>query len=691
MFGNNNRDERNPKEIKESDRKIVSDSDFSSKPSKSTSDIETFLLIAGAISVIKFMWKHKFLSLILIVLFFLIFSETGIDYSDLEWGHIDFSYISDNVEPADMRKHTVMVYLNGTDLESKWGCATGDIQEMIDSNYNLDTVNVVILTGGTNSWKNEYVTAGKTMIHVIGEAGIKTLVDLDKACIADKNVLSAFVNYSMKAFPAEKYDLIFWNHGGGTIYGYGSDQHYQDVGMSILDIKESLAQTNLKNQKLEILGFDACLMATVETAYLLQDYSKYLVAAEELEPGDGWNYNFLYYLGENPSLSGAELGKTIVDTFSDFYTGTNEETTLSVIDLSKINNVVANLNSFAAPIKNNMNTNYNRISQARQNTKTFGYLGEWYGSYDLVDIYDLADKSASLVGTQSENLKKSVKDAVVYYRNSSNVTNSYGISTYLPYFSKYSAEESVDIYESLVRNEYSEFLRRYTEKLMGARVQRDSISKLTPTKSANNDSELTIRLSPKELEQINKIELTIWRQLDSSSDYFVRLGTSTDVNINPDGVITTMFDGYWVNINGEIACLHEVFNENGVEKYSTPAILNGQNVNLIITFDEQNPNGVIIGAIPEQENTNLAPKQYIKIKKGDLLTLKYYAQLFLENESDIEKYTTATKWVNGNKITVGDDLKIEVVPVDDELYMYSFCVTDTQNNEYYTKFIEIRY
>ncbi|MCR5235609.1 MAG: hypothetical protein K6E34_00220 [Lachnospiraceae bacterium] len=35
----------------------------------------------------------------------------------------------------------------------------------------------------------------------------------------------------------------------------------------------------------DFIGFDACLMATVETAYMLSPYADYMIASEEFEPG----------------------------------------------------------------------------------------------------------------------------------------------------------------------------------------------------------------------------------------------------------------------------------------------------------------------------------------------------------------------------------------------------------------------
>ncbi len=62
-------------------------------------------------------------------------------------------------------KYTLMIYLNGSDLESTYdaetnsfiGSATEDLNEMI-AGYKPGTgVNVLVQTGGTANWNNDYV------------------------------------------------------------------------------------------------------------------------------------------------------------------------------------------------------------------------------------------------------------------------------------------------------------------------------------------------------------------------------------------------------------------------------------------------------------------------------------------------------------------------------------------------------
>ena len=68
--------------------------------------------------------------------------------------------------------------------------------------------------------------------------------------------------------------------------------------------------------KFDFVGFDACLMATYETAIMLNNHADYLIASEETEPGIGWYYtNWLTNLSENTSMPTIEIGQNIIDDF----------------------------------------------------------------------------------------------------------------------------------------------------------------------------------------------------------------------------------------------------------------------------------------------------------------------------------------------------------------------------------------
>ena len=167
--------------------------------------------------------------------------------------------------------------------------------------------------------------------------------------MTDPATLTGYIQYCAKKFPASRYELIFWDHGGGSISGYGYDEKFASSGSMGL----SGIDTALKNAgvKFDFIGFDACLMATAENALMLTQHGDYLIASEETEPGVGWYYtNWLTAFGKNPSMPTIKLGQKIADDFVDVCAQKcpGQLTTLSVVDLAELEATIpASLTEFS--------------------------------------------------------------------------------------------------------------------------------------------------------------------------------------------------------------------------------------------------------------------------------------------------------------------------------------------------------
>ena len=125
-------------------------------------------------------------------------------------------------------------------------------------------------------------------------------------------------------------------------------------------------------------------------------------------------------------------------------------------------------------------------------------------------------------------------------------------------------------------------------------------------------------------------------------------------------------------------------------KYSAPVKFNGKPGYLIVVKDSKDKDGRILGFEPQGlKGGRIASKDLIKVKSGDKVVLQYFAELFLKDPNKAGSQAKA-KWVDGKEVTLKDD-KLKVKAVDNQLYLYGFWITDTMGNDYYTKFIEIRY
>ena len=156
---------------------------------------------------------------------------------------------------------TVMLYMCGTDLESKAGMATSDIQEILYAEIS-DKVNIIAETGGTAQWQNNVIKSDTNQRYKLTNDGLELLQDnMGRKSMVDPDTLSDFIKYCKKNYPADRYALIFWDHGGGSLTGYGYDQHFAKDSMTLDEIAKALKNGGCS---FDFVGFDACLMATLE-------------------------------------------------------------------------------------------------------------------------------------------------------------------------------------------------------------------------------------------------------------------------------------------------------------------------------------------------------------------------------------------------------------------------------------------
>ena len=364
-------------------------------------------------------------------------------------------------------KVTLMVYMCGTDLESQHGMASSDLGEMAKASFG-DNLRIIVYTGGCKRWQTTGISNTKNQIYQVESGkGIKKLLDDDAKVMTDPATLSTFIKWGAKNFPADRYELIFWDHGGGSISGYGYDEKNASKGsMNLAGINKALKAGGVQ---FDFIGFDACLMATAETALMLNNHADYMIASEETEPGIGWYYtNWVSQFGKNTSTSTLDLGKTIVD---DFVAKCNQQcagqkTTLSVIDLAEFSNTVPDSltrfsKSLSAQIKNN---EYKTVSDARYATREFA-------TSSRIDQIDLVDLCKKLNTSESNALAKSIQGAVKYNRTSSNMTNAYGVSIYFPYKRASYVDSMCNTYEQIgMDDDYATAIKQFANLEVSGQV-----------------------------------------------------------------------------------------------------------------------------------------------------------------------------------------------------------------------------
>ncbi len=362
---------------------------------------------------------------------------------------------------------TIMVYMCGTDLESKHGMATSDLQEMMAANLG-ENINLLVYTGGCTDWRNNVISSRTNQIYQIKNGSLICHVEnAGQESMTNPDTLTGFIQWCKEHFPANRNELIFWDHGGGSVSGYGYDQKYPRSGsMNLAGISQALQKAGMT---FDFIGFDACLMATAENALMLTKYGDYLIASEETEPGVGWYYtDWLTAFGKNPSMSTIELGKQIADDFVDTCAKKcrGQKTTLSVVDLAELKATLPErLADFSRETSSLLQKEeYQTVSKARYNTREFAQSSK----IDQVDLVHLASNMGTKEG---KALADAVLGAVKYNRTSSNMTNAYGLSIYFPYQKTSSVDQAVRTYQQIgMDEEYSRCIQAFASLEVSGQV-----------------------------------------------------------------------------------------------------------------------------------------------------------------------------------------------------------------------------
>ena len=364
---------------------------------------------------------------------------------------------------------TVMVYMCGSSLESAYGAGTRDMDEMTAALRSED-ITLLVMTGGSLKWQNHEIDPEALTITRIGMKNGRTgsaVVDRQpSASMGDPDTLTYFLNFAADNYPADNYGLIMWDHGNGPMEGLCLDERFKPDRMDVEELAEALHKSPFSKEKLEWIGFDACLMESVEIALQVAPYVRYMIGSEETEPEDGWDYSFLADI--DADTDGAETGRLIVDYYiRDAKPG--EFKTLSCIDLSRIEALRTRLDELFSLWQNDVDPQtYSAIAKQRKAIMGYGLdVARNMRDHDLVDLGDLI----STLSRENQSVGSLVSEAIdeVVLHKASTLDDSSGLSVYFPYYNKerYFSDWKAK-YESFgIGEAYTHFIRSFGDILIG--------------------------------------------------------------------------------------------------------------------------------------------------------------------------------------------------------------------------------
>lgn len=325
---------------------------------------------------------------------------------------------------------TVLVYMNGSNLETYNGFASEDIREILEAESS-DKLHILIQTMGTMEWWDGRIASDHAQrFEVIDHELVLVNDSLPQLDCTDPQTFLDFLEWGGKRYDSDRCFLVLWDHGAGSVDGFGYDE-WQDWDSS-LTLDEMVQALQLSGLKFDFIGMDACIMASIEVCYALYDYCDYCVLSEDFESALGWSYSgWLSALADNTSIDTPSLAKILIDDMVDRnaidYYGSSS--TLALIDEryipatldAWINFAYANEDSLLA-------VNYSREVErsGRAHPKVSSTLAGYY-------ITDMLALTVSISSPQTKSMVNKLASCVAYYNCSFDNTGLTGLSVTLPY------------------------------------------------------------------------------------------------------------------------------------------------------------------------------------------------------------------------------------------------------------------
>lgn len=641
-------------------------------------------------------------------------------------------YKEDGEIKGDKGVWTVFVYMCASDLESKQASATDDMIEMQDATRACSDLRFVIEADGTKKWRNDLCRNNKKQRIVIENGNAEIVESKSSTNMGKAGTLTDFLKWGLENYPSEYMALDFWDHGGGSITGVCFDENFSMDSLSLAEIDDALAKTyEQMPRKFQMIGFDACLMATIETANILVPYGEYMVASQNLESGNGWDYNSFASAVNAGAKSGADVGTYLADGYYNACKKTSEDgdATLSVVDLSKIDAFIKAFDLYAKDAYDHASEHLNEVIKTAKLSNNFGGNNRTEGYTNMVDIGDLLSNSGSFAKNSASAALSALNSCVTYMKNGVSERNSCGLSLYYPLSVQGSRE--IDIFKGVCISphylglvdlcaygsstngytdnyDFNKLLQLFGDLWSGSSLsgnynywetEDDSSLNFDQSNSAlkyeikphlDDEGYYTFKLTKDSLYNLDTVYCNImesyWDENDGR-EYMLDLGTDDYVDLDLEtGECWDAFDGLWVCLpDGQPLCAYLIdwTEENGVyaNVYTCPIYLNDEytNLKLLQVFYDDRVEVKVLGTWDGVDEYGAAAKNVYRLRDGDIIEPCYFAY-----DPDTFEYIGdyyGDQYVYSSRDAFDLDL------LEDADYYYAFEIYDCYGNALYTDFV----
>ena len=594
------------------------------------------------------------------------------------------------------------------------GAASTDIEEMIAETWS-DNIRIVIQTGGAKRWSNQMINPNRTQRFLYESGQFSRVADLPLQPSSDSQTLADFLTFCKDEYPADHTMLVLWNHGGGP-FGYGNDSIYGNQ-FNLADIRqalESVYDPESKDKAFDIIGFDACLMSTLEVTHTLDGFADYYVLSEENEPGDGWDYTpWLSAMTNDPTMSPAAVARAIADSYMDSYMAMNVKfhnygvpysfnTTFSVLDASKTPELYTAYSDLAKAQLKDAVTDISVLSEiGRCGIRATRYATNYSDVFGTVDLGGYVDYMSTYYPEECSRVKKLIDESVLYNRQNGGLSDSQGIAVYLPvnindlngllYFLKYVYSISEDdaitaLYYYKQAGCLPDFLKEKVREIADAEpvtLNRKAFEAFGKSEPVVTDTGFSIPVSQELQDLLVAYDLEV-NQFDKENNLLVNYGRDDYLDLDGEGNMVSGFEGTWICLDGVPLEVEIISSTDTATDYRARVKYNGEMSYLTFSCDNDTDVFSITGIRKIPTNGNDANFMYNtksneKVEEGSKIVPVY-------SVTDLE--ANSTQDTDGEEITISEKSGITREALEDGYYVMSARISDQRGDIYYAPVVE---
>jgi hypothetical protein len=293
-------------------------------------------------------------------------------------------------------------------------------QLLIDEISSNENINVVIIQDTID---------GPAFLYYIDEDHNKILLEeLGEMNMGDYQTLSYFIDYGKHNYPADRYLLWVYNHGGGW-KGACMDDTNNDPLLTMDDFQNALTETG----GVDIISFFACLMSSLESVYELRDLVDVYVGSEDLAHTVWWDGicgDTNQLLTYNPGLSNDEIGTQIVEFYQTQSNPMSHVLTASAIKAGKTEPLVNALDALAQYFIDHWIQCRSDVKAAHENTFL---LANFQGWAEVFEVYDLKGFIENLPdSTEKTAVLDAFEQALIHEVHGRSREETHGLSIFFP-------------------------------------------------------------------------------------------------------------------------------------------------------------------------------------------------------------------------------------------------------------------